>query len=174
MAIGVATGAGGVAAAAVEASSRCGEGGGGGEVAASDLRADPALRLACCRVHWLREMRGSVRHRVPLGTEPRVHVVDPGPATPLTTQTPRAQTAQRGGVDGSVRPGLRPANLGRRLEPIRIRQVIRLAVPMRETPRCGLRLRVSAGIGPASPERGCVFSCGASKPRAGARRQRRP
>jgi len=57
-----------------------------------------------------------------------------------------------------VRPGLRPANLDRRLEPIRIRQVIRLAVPVKRN-RCGLRLRVSAGIGPASPERGCVFSC---------------
>ena len=104
-------------------------------------------------------MRGSVRHRIPLGTGRGSTCVDPGSQPPPTTQTPRALTAQRGGVGGSVRPGLRPANLGRRMEPFRIRQVIRLAVPVVEL-RCGLRLRVSAGIGPASPERGCVFSCG--------------
>ena len=80
--------------------------------------------------------------------------------------------AQRGGVDGSVRPGLRPANLDGQMEPIRIRQVIRLAVPVTRTGAA-----YGCGSAPALdrlPLNADAFSVvGASKPRAGARRQRR-
>src|SRR5471030_3110419 len=117
MAIGVATGVGGgVAAAAVVANSVVAARAAvapSAVKAASDRRADPALRRTGS-VRWVTCMDPCDIEFLS-GRDGGVHVGDPGPRTPLTTQTPRAQAAQRGGVGGSVRPGLRPANLGRRL-----------------------------------------------------------